>query len=129
MSARKIVGWIVAGLSLAPLPLVLSPAAAAHAIIESSEPAVDGTAAGPDIAIAIKFNSRIDLKRSRLTLILPDRSERPLRDLKKDRPDRLATTAISLKPGKYSLHWQVLAVDGHLTRGDIPFTVTAPGGQ
>ena len=27
------------------------------------------------------------------------------------------------KPGDYVLHWQVLATDGHITRGDVPFTV------
>jgi methionine-rich copper-binding protein CopC len=28
-----------------------------------------------------------------------------------------------LSPGKYAIHWQVLAVDGHITRGQIPFEV------
>jgi len=36
--------------------------------------------------------------------------------------DGLRTT-VSLVPGLYSLRWQVLAVDGHITRGDVPFTV------
>ena len=31
-----------------------------------------------------------------------------------------------LKPGAYTLRWQALALDGHITRGDVPFTVTAP---
>ena len=29
-----------------------------------------------------------------------------------------------LQPGDYVARWQVLAVDGHITRGDVPFTVT-----
>ena len=36
------------------------------------------------------------------------------------------TTAAELQPGEYTVRWQVLAVDGHITRGDVPFTVTAP---
>jgi methionine-rich copper-binding protein CopC len=28
-----------------------------------------------------------------------------------------------LSPGAYSVRWQVLAVDGHITRGEVPFTV------
>jgi methionine-rich copper-binding protein CopC len=28
-----------------------------------------------------------------------------------------------LGSGAYRLRWQVLAVEGHITRGDIPFTV------
>ena len=39
------------------------------------------------------------------------------------RPD-LLTGRAELVPGSYVLHWQVLAVDGHITRGDVPFTVT-----
>ena len=25
-------------------------------------------------------------------------------------------------PGEWRLRWQVLSIDGHITRGDIPFT-------
>jgi methionine-rich copper-binding protein CopC len=31
-----------------------------------------------------------------------------------------------LAPGDYRLRWQVLAYDGHITRGEIPFTVMHP---
>ena len=37
----------------------------------------------------------------------------------------LRSTSTS-RPGDYIVRWQVLAVDGHITRGDVPFTVTAP---
>jgi len=42
-----------------------------------------------------------------------------------DPPDILAAH-LDLTPGSYVLRWQVLAVDGHITRGDVPFTVTVP---
>jgi methionine-rich copper-binding protein CopC len=29
------------------------------------------------------------------------------------------------RPGAYALRWRVLAVDGHITRGDIPFIISA----
>jgi methionine-rich copper-binding protein CopC len=29
----------------------------------------------------------------------------------------------SLQAGKYLIRWQALAPDGHITRGEIPFTV------
>ena len=41
-------------------------------------------------------------------------------------PDMLETTANLETPGAYVVRWQVLAVDGHITRGDVPFTVTGP---
>ena len=39
--------------------------------------------------------------------------------------DVLAASA-TLTPGAYVMRWQVLAVDGHITRGDVPFTVQGP---
>jgi len=33
---------------------------------------------------------------------------------------------MGLAAGAYRLRWQVLASDGHITRGEIPFTVTSP---
>lgn len=125
MRTRSLKCTICLAAALFSLPL----SATAHAIVEDAVPAIDSSVPGPDVAIAITFNSRIDIKRSRLVLVLPDRSEQPLLNLKVDRPDRLATTATGLASGAYRLHWQVLAVDGHLTRGDIPFIVTAPGGK
>jgi methionine-rich copper-binding protein CopC len=38
-------------------------------------------------------------------------------------PDTLSAKANDLKAGEYQLRWQVLAADGHITRGGIPFTV------
>ncbi|TAI60323.1 copper resistance protein CopC, partial [Bradyrhizobium sp. Leo170] len=35
----------------------------------------------------------------------------------------LDAEAKGLSPGAWRLRWQVLSVDGHITRGDIPFTV------
>jgi hypothetical protein len=32
-------------------------------------------------------------------------------------------TTATLTPGPYVLRWQVLAIDGHITRGDVTFTV------
>jgi len=43
-----------------------------------------------------------------------------------DGPPDLLTTTAALSPGGYVVRWQVLAVDGHITRGDVPFTVTGP---
>jgi len=28
-------------------------------------------------------------------------------------------------PGAWRLRWQVLALDGHITRGDVPFAIRA----
>ena len=97
--------------------------AEAHAILLDSTPAINGTAAGPTVAFSLRYNSRIDHARSRLALTLPDHSVKILA-IADGSPEDLLTTSAELAPGSYTLRWQVLAVDGHITRGDVPFTVT-----
>ena len=100
--------------------------AAAHAILLESHPALQSTVVGPDVSLKLRFNVRIDLARSRLTLILPDGSLQALEIDKQAPPDTISSQATGLQPGTYRLRWQVLASDGHITRGEIPFAVTKP---
>jgi methionine-rich copper-binding protein CopC len=99
--------------------------ASAHAIITDSVPAVGATVAGPDIDVTLTYNSRIDLTRSRLQLVKPDNSKQDVAISPDSGPASLSGKVNGLTPGAYRLHWQVLSVDGHITRGDIPFTVKA----
>jgi methionine-rich copper-binding protein CopC len=101
-----------------------SAQAQAQAIIQSSEPAAGAAVTGPDVDIVLHYNSRLDLERSRLTLRRPDGVVTPV-STGKPGPDPAVITArvAGLASGAYVLHWQVLALDGHLTHGDIPFTV------
>jgi methionine-rich copper-binding protein CopC len=110
-------------LLLAPLVLAAGPARA-HAIIVAAKPAGGAVVTGPSLAIELRFNSRIDRERSRLSLIGPNASTRVLRIDDGTAPDTLTATAKGLQPGAYRLRWQVLSVDGHITRGDIQFTVS-----
>ena len=107
----------------AVLTLALTPCASeAHAILEASEPPQGGAVAAGTIQVKLRFNSRIDRTRSRLTLTRPDRTKiSPPID--PDGPPDIVSTTVPLTPGAYVLRWQVLAVDGHITRGDVPFTV------
>ena len=113
--------WTVAfGLMTA---LCFAPRSFAHAIIMEAIPAQNDTITGPDVFIALKFNSRIDGARSRLTLVLPNKSTRSVILDKQDSPDKLKASATGLAAGAYVLRWQVLAADGHISRGEIPFNV------
>jgi hypothetical protein len=94
----------------------------AHAVLISSTPKIHGTLHGPAIDVDLKFNSRGDGTRSSLTLVWPNGNTQPLALLKQETPNELTAHA-QLTPGKYSLRWQALAVDGHITRGEVPFTV------
>ncbi len=104
--------------------LVLIPrVASAHAVLMQSSPAINATVQGPDVPITMKFNSRVDGSRSTLLLRGPDGQSKPLAIDKQAEPETLTTHAMQLAPGKYAIQWQVLAVDGHITRGEIPFQV------
>ena len=111
-------------LLLAVVSLLIPPPAAAHAILLESNPPPNGKVAAPDIPIKLRFNVRIDASRSRLTLVRPDGSVQPLAIGKPASEDTLSALASNLPPGDYRLRWQVLASDGHITRGEIPFSVT-----
>jgi methionine-rich copper-binding protein CopC len=102
------------------------PRAAAHAVLLESTPSLKSAVSGPDVPIKLRFNVRIDALRSRLTLIHPDGTAQALEVSKQTPADTLSAEATGLAAGAYRLRWQVLASDGHITRGEIPFTVTAP---
>jgi methionine-rich copper-binding protein CopC len=78
---------------------------------------------GPNVPVKLRFNARIDAKRSKLTLIVPDGGQTALAIEKQTSPDTLNADANALKKGSYILRWQVLANDGHITRGEVPFQV------
>ncbi|HUZ04999.1 MAG TPA: copper resistance protein CopC [Acidobacteriaceae bacterium] len=78
---------------------------------------------GPDVQIVLHYNARIDARRCSLTLIQVPAKEQPLFMQTPAGPAELDAHAKGLVPAQYVLHWQVLATDGHITQGEIPFTV------
>jgi hypothetical protein len=103
---------------------MLPPSSAgAHAIIIAAAPVPGAVLHAAILPVQLRFNSRIDLARSRLTLIGADASTRTLPLDAAAGPDMLASTVTGLVPGQYRLRWQVLGIDGHITRGDIPFEI------
>ncbi len=94
-----------------------------HAILKESRPSANSKIAGPDVPITLKYNVRVDAKLSKLRLLNPDNSTVDLKIEAQTAADTLNARASGLKPGAYRIRWQVLAPDGHITRGEIPFTV------
>jgi hypothetical protein len=109
------------------LPVAAAPRrAAAHAVVIASTPEAGATLAEPPERVSVRFNSRIDHGRSRLLLIGPGGVQHALDLAPAGEPTLLEATApTGLAPGAWRLRWQVLALDGHITRGDIPFTLRA----
>ena len=105
------------------LPVSVGGPALAHAILVDSDPPLGGSmAAGPRI-LRLRFNSRIDQARSRLTLVDARQAPIVLPISPDSAVDELRATA-TLQPGAAVIRWQVLATDGHITRGEVPFTVS-----
>jgi len=106
------------------LALAAHPAFA-HAIIIDSQPKAQQVVTAPSLNIDIRFNARIDAGRSRLLLLVPKASNSPsvILPLEAGEADALRASAMNLENGSYELLWQTLSVDGHITRGVIPFEV------
>jgi len=115
---------VVSGLALIGIFLLVSGIMEGHAILKESRPAANSKVAGPDVPILLKYNVRIDAKLSKLQLLHPDNSTSDLTIEAQSSADTLNSKATGLKSGEYRIRWQVLAPDGHITRGEIPFTVT-----
>jgi hypothetical protein len=105
------------------LVLLVPRLALAHAVLLESTPSAHATLKGPEIAVHLKFNSRIDGTHSRLYLVGPSGNVQTLALAPQDAPDTLAAQSVKLAAGAYTIRWQALASDGHITRGEIAFTV------
>jgi methionine-rich copper-binding protein CopC len=115
-----LVATVVVACSIA----MLAPKAAlAHAVLVSSQPAVNSTVSGPEVAVLLKYNSRVDKEHSTLTLLEPDGRVEKVTIESEPSPGLLSAKLIGLVKGAYVLRWQVLATDGHITRGKVPFRV------
>ncbi len=110
-------------IAVAAVLLLVPRVALAHAVLVESTPKVNAIVEGPDLAVTMKFSSRVDGARSTVLLSTLDGQLKPLVIEHQSAADTLTTHLTHLSSGKYSIRWQVLATDGHVTRGEIPFRV------
>jgi methionine-rich copper-binding protein CopC len=117
-SPRALAAWLLAAaFSFAAM------LAQAHAIVVSSTPAANASVVAGALDIVVRFNTRIDRARSRLYLEAPGGDASPVAIVEESAPTAIAARGKVEKPGHWKLRWQVLATDGHITRGEIPFLV------
>jgi methionine-rich copper-binding protein CopC len=115
-------------LGLLATSIALVPGSAqAHAIVVAAKPAAKSTVAAGTLDIKIDFNSAIDRQRSSLVLRSPDGVDSSV-TLIDSAPGVLAGRAEAAAGGAWTLRWQVLSRDGHITRGNIPFFVRDAAG-
>lgn len=108
---------LFAGLALSAA--LFAGAAQAHALLLSTK--IEGQ------DVVLRYNGRVDATRSRLTILKPDGSEGP--KLESEPGEDQATLKGhlgALAPGSYVLRWEVLSIDGHISRGDQPLVLPAP---
>lgn len=100
--------------------------AAAHALLLESLPKAGAVVGGGPVDFVLRYNSRVDNARSRLLLKDGRGGSRRLAIQPGGDEASLKAHGEVLDPGKYVLHWEVLSVDGHISRGDLAFSVSGP---
>jgi methionine-rich copper-binding protein CopC len=112
----------VVALAIALL-FLLPHAAFAHAVLVKSSPAQGATVKAGEVDITLTYNSRIDALHSSLHLVGSDGKAHTLAVDAHAAPNLLVAKAAGLTAGAYKLEWQVMATDGHITRGTVEFRV------
>lgn len=123
-STRIHTPWFLAAIVVACGIVLFAPRVAfAHAVLVSSQPGANSTVSGPEVPVLLKYSSRVDLEHSTLTLLAPDGKVEKVDIDSEPSPGSLSAKLTGLVKGAYVLRWQVLATDGHVTRGKVPFQV------
>jgi methionine-rich copper-binding protein CopC len=102
---------------------VVCGSAGAHAVIVAARPAMNSMVGPGELEVRLEFNTRIDGQRSRLSLQRPDGAEATVVLVPTAPPNVLAGRVQATMTGRWKLNWQVLSVDGHITRGEVSFSV------
>jgi methionine-rich copper-binding protein CopC len=123
-SASRRRGPVRCLVAAAALNLIIPFTAWARAILIDSTLHEAAVVSERTFAVELSFDTRIDQLRSKLILEGPSHRSTPVavEDDSMLRSKLLARIS-DLKPGSYKLRWQVLAVNGHITRGVISFSV------
>ncbi|WP_052004127.1 copper resistance CopC family protein [Paramagnetospirillum caucaseum] len=105
--------------------LLAAADARAHAVLVESSPPAEAEVVGSKVEFRLRYNSRIDAKRSRLSLKGAG-GAKTLAPLQGASEAELIARVEGLGPGRYTLFWDVLSVDGHVSRGQVPFITITP---
>jgi hypothetical protein len=101
---------------------------AAHAALVSSAPAARSTLSLPPPRVALTFSERLEPAYARLSVWNDAGAQVDLKDGALDRDTRkvLAVSLPPLPPGRYTVRYRVLSVDGHVVEASFAFTVGSP---
>jgi len=99
----------------------------AHAVVTHATLRDATIAANTPSETTLEFNSAIEAKLAKVTLVDDKGAERGLELAPGEHPSNVLVVALpALAAGHYALKYKVLAADGHVTESVLRFQVTAP---
>ena len=99
----------------------------AHAYPAVSIPNNGATVKEPPREVRIQFTEGVEIAFSQITVKGPNGEVVSQGKLRQLADDTLAIDLKPLNPGNYTVEWQVLSVDTHVTEGLLRFTIGASG--
>ena len=105
-----------------------APRAEPHAFPERAEPRVGAVVRTAPAQVRIWFDGDLEPAFSRVSVTSARGQQVDAGDAQVDAQNRrlLRVGLPALAPGRYTVKWSVLSVDGHRTQGDYAFTLKAP---
>jgi methionine-rich copper-binding protein CopC len=99
--------------------------AAAHAYLVKSVPAGRATLFSAPGKVQLWFNERLEPKYSTASVFDPDgkRVDAENAQVLAEDPKQLSVALKQLPPGRYTVKFRVLSVDGHVVEQSFPFTI------
>ena len=97
----------------------------AHAVVTHATLKDGRVTAGAPSETTLEFNSAIEAKLAKVTLVDDKGAERTLELAAGEHPANVLVVSLpALTPGHYALRYKVLAADGHVTESVLRFQVT-----
>jgi methionine-rich copper-binding protein CopC len=107
------------------LSVTLAAQASAHAKLASATPAAKEMAMPAPSELRLKFSEAIELKFAKVTLTGPGKAKvatGPAKLAADDETTLIVPLTAPIPDGEYTVDWQVVAKDGHKTKGAYVFT-------
>jgi copper resistance protein C len=105
--------------------LSLAPAAAAHGVLDRTEPRAGASVKTSPTQVRLWFTGALEPAYSRAQVLDAAGKRIDLGDATVDSANRtlLLVSVPALPPGSYRVRWRVLSVDSHVTEGQFSFSV------
>jgi methionine-rich copper-binding protein CopC len=115
----------VIGAAFLATALLVPTAASPHASLVKSLPGRRAVLATSPTRVQLWFNERLEPAFSRLSVWDAGGKQVDARDVQVDTqdPKLLSVGVPALQPGRYTVRFRVLSVDGHVVESEFPFTV------